>query len=338
MRRVATCIAVVGLGLVAACGGSDSGTAAPASSAGSSPAGAASTGASTTGAKCSATVTVANLAVTNAAALVLGVQKGLFKEQGLEVTLKDTAAASTQPAVVSGEAQFAFTNVPSALAGASNGLPVKVVAPAAAYPDPGQPSSLVVMAKPGAGITKPADLAGKKVAVDTLFQLPHISMIQALQASKVDPSSFKVSEVPYPAMLEAVERGQVDAGNFTEPFLTQAVAKGYVPVLPDNVGSRSGDVQALWVTSAAYAKSKPDVVGCFQRAVTASNEYATAHPDETRAVLPTYTKVPEPLARTIVMPNYKVTLDKGPFERYAKIMKDNNVIKKDVDIPALIGS
>ncbi len=113
MKRILSLLAVLPV-LVAGCGG------------------AASTHPTTSGGLLK--ITVANLAVTSSANLVLGVQKGFFREEGLDVTLKDTPAAATQAAVVSGQAQFAFTNVPALLAAASNGLPVRVVGPAGKFP------------------------------------------------------------------------------------------------------------------------------------------------------------------------------------------------------------
>ena len=328
MKKFATGLAALGVvGLLAACGGADDTTA----SAGSK-------SASDTGAKCNADVTVANLAVSNAAAVVLGVQKGFFKDEGLNVTLRDTQAQSTQPAVVSGEAQFAFTNVPAVIAATSNGLPIRVVASAAAYPAKGDPPSIEVVAKAGSGITKPKDLEGKKIAVDTLYQLPHLSLIQAARAAGVDPSTFKISEVPYPAMQAAVESGQVDAADMGDPFLTNAVKAGFTEVLPNNQGLKDGAVQAVWVTSAQYLASDADVVACFQRAVKTSNEYAVAHLDEVRNALPTFTKVPAPLAAVIRMPDYSATLDKKPFEDYMTLMLENKVIKKEVDLKEVIPS
>lgn len=325
MRRLAACIAVTGVGFLAACGGSEQDTtAAPAATEG---------GSSST---CSADVTVANLAVSNAAAVVLGVEEGFFEEEGLNVTLKDTAAASTQPAVVSGEAQFAFTNVPAVLAASSNGLPVRVVAPTAAYPDPSEPATIAVLAGPDSGITEPQDLEGKKIAVDTLYQLPHLSMILAARAAGVDDSTFEISEIPYPAMAEAVERGQVDAADMGDPFLSQSLAKGFVEVLGNNEGFDQGRVQALWVTSADYAEENPDVVACFQRAVAKSNEYAEENPDAARQILPTYTQVPEQLAANLRMPSFDVDIDREQFETYLELMKEVDVVKKDVDLDTVI--
>lgn len=327
MRRT-TGLGLIGILALAGCGsGSSSTSGSPAEP---------TTAVTASRGACSADVTVANLGVTGAAAMVLGVDKGLFKDNGLNVTLKDTAAASTQAAVVSGAAQFAYTNVPAVLAASSNGLPVRVVAAANAFARKGKESNIVVMAKGDSGIKTVKDLAGKKVAVDTLFQLPHLSLIEAAQSAGVDPKSFKVSEIPFPAMIEAMDRGQVDAADVTEPFRTIAKRMGYVEVVPNNDGVSDGAVQGVWVTSADFANKSPDVVACFQKSVAEANRYATAHEDEVRTITPTFTKTPPELASVILFPTFDATVDKGSFESYAKTMKDNGILKKDVNLGQLI--
>lgn len=327
MRRTAG-LGMIAMMALAGCGSGSAGTS-------GGPAGSTAAVAAKGGA-CSSDVTVANLSVTGAAAMVLGVDKGLFKGHGLNVTLKDTAAASTQAAVVSGDAQFAYTNVPAVIAASVNGLPVRVVAAANSFADKGQQNSIVVMAKGDSGIKTVKDLKGKKVAVDTLYQLPHLSLIEAAQTAGVDPKSFTVSEIPFPAMIEAMDRGQVDAADVTEPFRTIAKKKGYVEVVPNNDGVSNGAVQGVWVTSASFAKKSPDVVACFQKSVNEANTYATTHEAELRTITPTFTKTPAALAAVILFPSFKTTVDKGSFESYAKTMKDNGIIKKDVDLDQLI--
>lgn len=285
---------------------------------------------------CDADVTIATLPVGSAAALVLGVNEGFFEDQGLRVTLKDTAAASLQPSVVSGQAQFGFTSIPGILVTSSNGLPVQVVAPAAGYPADGQPNNIVAVAKANSGISQPSDLEGKVVGVDALYQLPHLGLIRAAENAGLDPSAIEVTEVAYPAMIEAMERGQIDAAVISDSFLLQAVSAGFLEVLPLNTGIAEGENQSIWFSSTAYADANPDVVECFQNALATSNEHASQNSDAIRKVLPTYTKITPEVAANLRLPNYQVELNETPFESYLKTMKGIGVIENDVDLTALI--
>jgi NitT/TauT family transport system substrate-binding protein len=283
-------------------------------------------------------ITVANLAVTNSAALVLGVQKGFFRSEGLDVTLKDTPAASTQAAVVSGEAQFAFTNVPAILAAASNGLPVRIVGPAGKYARDNAKVHIQVAVPADSPIRTAKDLEGRKLAVDTLFQLPHLSFIISARSAGVDTSKITFVETPYPAMADALAKKQVDAADLGEPFLTPELAKGARSIISNGVGFAPETVQTMWVTSASYLAEHRDTVDRFTRALQKSNEYASGHDGELRQVLTTYTKTSADLSSKILMPYFSPSSDRENFEIYYQTMKELGVIKKDVDLNTLFVS
>lgn len=275
-------------------------------------------------------ITVANLAVTNSAGLVLGVKKGFFADAGLDVTIKDTSAASTVPAVVSGGVQFAFTGVPPLINARASGLPIKAVAPAAGYPKDLSKSQIRLMAPKGSAITDVKLLEGKKVAVDTLYQLPHLSLIRALQVKGVDTSKIKFVEVPYPAMLDALGSGKVDAADLGDPFLSQALTAGDTALVSNGVGFDPGVTQVIWVSSEKYISQHPKVVKAFASAIKKSNAYAQAHPDEVRKIVPTYMKGTEAIASTTLLPEYTTAIDTGVFDVYENIMSGLGQIKKKV--------
>ena len=281
-------------------------------------------------------ITVANLAVTSSADLVLGVQKGFFRQEGLDVTLKDTPAASTQAAVVSGQAQFAFTNVPALLAAASNGLPVRVVGPAGKFPSDVAKTYIQVVAPKGSPIKSAKDLEGRRMAVDTLYQLPHLSFIISARKLGVDTSKIKFVETPYPAMADALAKKQVDAADLGEPFLSPELAKGGRMIMTNGSGFSPGTVQTMWVTSAPFLAKNRATVDKFTTALKKANEYAAAHPEEVQQVVPSYTKTTAGQAKTILMPAFSPSMDRKNFEIYYTTMKGLGVIKKDVDLNSLI--
>src|SRR5690606_21603782 len=74
-------------------------------------------------------VTVGSLPIVDTAAIHLGVEQGIFAEHGLDVDLQIAqGGAAVVPAVVSGEYQFAFSNVVSLLVASSQGLDLQIVA------------------------------------------------------------------------------------------------------------------------------------------------------------------------------------------------------------------
>jgi len=275
-------------------------------------------------------ITVAMLAVTNSAGLVLGKEKGFFSDAGLDVEIKDTPAASTVPSVVSGGAQFAFTGIPPLINARANGLPIKAVAPAAGYPTDLAKSQIRLVAPKGSPLKSAKDLEGKKVAVDTLYQLPHLSLIQGLASEGVDTSKIKFVEIPYPSMIDAMASGKVDAADLGDPFLSQAMAAGGTSLLSNGTGFDPGVTQVIWVASEKYISDNPDVVKAFAAAIEKSNTYAQEHPEEVRKIVPSYMKVPEKIASSMFLPEYTSTIDTSVFDVYSKIMSELGLIKKSV--------
>ncbi len=275
-------------------------------------------------------ISVANLGVTNSAGLVVAKEKGYFTEAGLDVEIKDTPAASTVPAVVSGGAQFAFTGIPVLINARANGLPVKAVAPAAGFPTDLKKSQIQLVAPQGSALKSAKDVEGKKVAVDTLYQLPHLSLIQGLTSQGIDAAKVTFVEIPYPSMIDAMKQGKVDAADLGDPFLSQALAGGGVSLLSNGTGFDPGVTQVIWIASEKYIAENPAVVKAFAGAVTRGNEYAKAHPDEVRKVVPTYMKGTESIAASLLLPEYTTTIDPKVFEVYGKIMTDRGLIKKNV--------
>src|SRR5918994_4781616 len=71
-------------------------------------------------------VSVAETAGVPSAFLSYGVDKGIFREHGLDVKVQTGAGgAAAIPSVVSGDNQFAGSNVVSVILAANKGLPIK---------------------------------------------------------------------------------------------------------------------------------------------------------------------------------------------------------------------
>src|SRR5690625_2065849 len=108
------------------------------------------------------------LPISPSAALQLGVDEGIFEEHGFDVTLESgQGGAALLPAVVSGQMEFAISNPLSIMLARGEGLDVRMVTGYShALPDGVDINSIMAMSD--SGISGPADLEGKTVAVNTL--------------------------------------------------------------------------------------------------------------------------------------------------------------------------
>src|SRR5919109_1406939 len=137
--------------------------------------------------------------IADVAPLYLGMQKGFFKEEDLEIEPKlAEGGAAIVPSVVSGDYQFGFSNVTSLVIAASKNLPVQIVAQGVlGGTGPDNAWDGVVVPK-GSDIKEPKDFEGKSVAVNTLNNIGPLVMNESMEKAGADYTKVKYVEVPFP--------------------------------------------------------------------------------------------------------------------------------------------
>jgi NitT/TauT family transport system substrate-binding protein len=260
-------------------------------------------------------ITVGVLPIGNAAPLYLGMEKGYFREEGLELT-PQVAQSGNELAtmLVSGDSQVAFLGYVPVIVARAQGLPLKVVANADNGADTAAEEWQVILSRKGSDIREPADLAGKTVAVNALRGVAEVGLKAALDAEGVDPGSIELLEIPFPEMPAALEARRVDAIWGVEPFLTQALGEGAQEVLAPYPSLGKAFPNGTYATTDRYLEENADVMERFTRAMNRSSEYATENPDEARAIIPTFTEIPEQVAQEMRLPLWPTEIDRAQLE------------------------
>jgi NitT/TauT family transport system substrate-binding protein len=282
-------------------------------------------------------VTVGVIPIVDVAPIYLGIQSGIFEDHGLEVTLElAEGGAAIVPAVADGTYQFGFSNVTSLLVASSKGVPVKVVAPGNfSTGQPGKDFSAVV-ASADSDIAGAADLAGRTVAVNSLKNIGDTTVRNVVDDAGGDPQAVEFVEMGFPDMSAAVMGGQVDAAWLVEPHLTQAVDQGAKIISSNFVETDPDLLVAAYFTSDQMSAQDPETVEAFTAAIRESLVYATEHPDETRAVLDTYTEI-DPVVRSVmIMPRFAPDLDTAYLQVVADLGLEYGMFDKPVDVTRLL--
>ncbi len=324
-----TSIAAVGAAaalLLAACGSSDN-----TSSGGTSSATGSAGGGSMT------TVSVGVIPILDVAPIYLGIDKGFFKDAGLDVkTELAQGGAAIVPGVVSGQYQFGFSNTTSLLLATDKGLPIKVIASGnQATTDPANDFAGILV-KADSPIKSPKDLAGKKVAVNTLNNINTTTINKLVRDDGGDPSTITYVELAFPDTPAAVAKGDVDAGQVVEPFLTAGTEQGM-----RNLGSNYAGVQpnlqvAMYFTSQQYIQSNPDQVKAFTDAMNKSLTYAQDHPDEARAILLKYTKIDEATTKKVHLPQWSQQINTDSVKLLADLGTQDKLFSSSPDLTKLL--
>jgi NitT/TauT family transport system substrate-binding protein len=320
--RIATGLIAAATTLVlAACGGSD----------GSSSSSSTTDGGTTK-------ISVGVIPTADMAPLYLGIEKGFFREEKLDVTPKTAeGGAAIVPAVVSGSDQIGYSNFVSLMTAADKGLPVVALAPAASVGDDPEKDVAQVVVKKGSAIKQAKDLNGKTIALNSLKNLGEVVVRESVAKAGGDPDSLKFTELPYADMNAALEQGRVDAIWQLEPFLTSAKADGAQRIVSSFVGAVPNSTLGAYFTTKKYAGENPDVVERFDRAIAKSLEYASTHTDEVRTVVQKTLKVPASTAKTMNLPVWTADMTEATVKPVGDLAKKYGVIEQAPDYGTLLG-
>src|SRR6187551_2192934 len=160
-------------------------------------------------------LTVGVLPIANTLPLDLGIKKGFFEQQGIEIK-KITAQSGN-------DIMLGFAGWVPAMIARTSGIPISAVALSEVESTNQASNWQNILVKGSSSIRTPADLAGKTIAVNALKGVGEVMIRAALEKSGVDQSSIKLLALPFPAMRAALNSGQVDAIWTPEPFLSQAI-------------------------------------------------------------------------------------------------------------------
>jgi NitT/TauT family transport system substrate-binding protein len=308
--RIATLAVVLALAL-AGCGGDDDG------------------GGGGGAAEGPVTVTVGTLPIANAAPMYLGMKKGFFDAERVKIkTQVGEGGAALIPALLSGDTQFAFVGVIPAITAVAKDLPIKIVTSsddAAATEDKDWQTLVVAKGSPIKGV---ADLPGKTIAVNALRGLAEVVISRSLEKQGVDYHKVKLLEVPFPEMPAALATHRVDAALLTEPFLSAVLAQGGTQIDAPSVETMPSFPNGVYVASDKYLAENGDVVDRFARAMNKSLDYAQAHPEEVRDIIPTFTKTPAAAAEKLRLPVFDSALDRKGIELEAQLTARYGIIEQ----------
>jgi NitT/TauT family transport system substrate-binding protein len=323
MRRrvLGLAVAVVTVAAAAGCGSSSSSTASSSSSGGDK----------------TAQVTVGIIPIVDVAPLYLGQKQGFFSKRGIDLKMElAQGGAAIVPGVVSGQFQFGFSNVTSLMIAQTKGVPIKSVVNGVASTGNVKADNSGVAVKKDSPVKSAQDLAGKKVAVNTLQNIGDTTVRESVRKDGGDPSKIKFVEMPFDQMPAALDGGQVDAAWMGEPALTIAKGQGARVVASPFAETDPKLTVATYFTSTKLLQENPDLVKKFTQAMTESLKYASEHPDEARQTLTTYTKIDAKVLKNLTMPSWPTEIDMVSLRKLATLGEKDGIFgDKKPDLDAL---
>jgi len=280
-------------------------------------------------------ITVGVIPIVDTAPIWLGVEKGFFADEGLDVTVQPTTGgAASVPGVVAGSYDFAFGNYVSGMVANDQGLALKYVTNGNSTA--GDPDFGAVIVAGDSDIESPADLSGKTVSVNNLSNIGDTTIRTVVDDDGGDSSTIKFVEVAFPDAEAAVANDQVDAAWILAPFLDSAVANG-ARVITYNFSDFDPalDIAGYFTTLDTF-ENKPELVEAFTTAMNKSLEYADSHHDEVKQIVTTYTKMTIEQLDAMVMPKFNVEFNREAMAKLGKAAASYGTVSAEPNLDELL--
>lgn len=278
--------------------------------------------------------------------LYAGLERGLFKEAGLDVEgVKFSSAQQVAEAMISGR-----------IHGSANGTASAVLA-LAEITSPGlfkiicsNPSNhkLVldefVVAK-DSPIKSLADLKGRKIASGPGIQNVTLAKIMLEKNGVANP---QVTELPVGQHVPALVGGQIDAVYTLEPTGTAGRLKGLTRVLETGVISKYvlGDADAPWFGGSASVtstllKERPADARKYIAAYAKAVDHVRRNPEESRTHLDGFTSIDASLVKEVPLSGFTLYNEFKPsdidaFQKFFDVFTERKIFSRAVPVKPLL--
>lgn len=264
-------------------------------------------------------IRVGILPIVEVGPLYVGIEKGFFTDEGLEIELVRMAGGSDiLPLVASGQLQVGFSNIVSladqAAANPSAGL---VILTGGTF-ETSQNRNHALVARKGLGTGKDALRRARRAAINTRRNIEELMLVKHFASQGIPDSQVELRTMGFPSMPAALDRAEVDIASLVEPFITKAVASGHVLVASQYLDQQTDTTMvAAYVTTRTWVSAEKALAERFQRAFSRSVAYlgAATNEAEVRAILGKFTGMPVDLVRKIGLPLMRDCISKDLLQR-----------------------
>lgn len=184
---------------------------------------------------------------------------------------KFDGGADVIAAIASGSLDIGYVGSSPLAAAASRGLPIETIALVGLI---SEAEALAVR-----DISKPEDLAGKKIATP-FVSTAHYSLLTALKHWNIDPKSVEILNLRPPEIAAAWSRGDIDGAYVWDPVLAELKKSGTVLATSADVADWGGPTFDAWIVSKKFAEAHPDIVAAFVRVTGDATAAYRANPED----------------------------------------------------------
>ncbi len=280
-------------------------------------------------------IVVGTVPVLGVAPLYIAIEKGYFKDEGLNVEARVyPSGAISLPAMIKGEIDLVFSNYISMFKAQAEGAgKLRIIAEGSSS----APNSFGLYVMPNSPIREAKDLAGKKIGVNARGNIATVLTNETLKSAGVDITTLNYVDVPFPEMGAALQRGDLDAVFLPEPFITvNSALLGINRIVDAGVGTVDGLPMDGYGGTEGWVKQHPNTAEAFARAIQKAAADASNR-SETEKVVTGYAKVDPKFAPLMAPLQYPTSVNPTRLQRVADLMQAQELLKEKLEVDKFVG-
>ncbi len=282
-------------------------------------------------------VNVGVIPIIDVAPIYLGKKLGFFSDRGIDVNMvPEQGGGPIVKNVLAGKYPFGFSNVTSLMAAQVDGAPLRAVASGVASTGRSGRDFSAVVVRDGSPIRSAKDLAGKRIAVNTLKNIGDTTVRQSVRQAGGNANNIRFQAMPFPEMPAAVQGGRVDAAWVVEPQLSQVLTQGGQVVASNYVDTAADLTVAMYFTNQATIDKDPTLVKNFTDAIKQSLQYAATHPEEVRDTVGTYTQINDTVRIAMILPSWPDAINRDSLDTVAALGRRDGIFVTAPDLDKLL--
>lgn len=278
--------------------------------------------------------------------LYVGLERGIFKEAGLQVEgAKFASAQQVAEAMIAGRIHGSANGTASAALGLA-----EITSPNLFKIICSNPSNRLLVldefvVPKDSPIKAISELAGKKVASGPGIQNVTLAKIILEKNGIANP---QVTELPIGQHVPALAAGQIDAVYTLEPTGTAGRLKGLTRVLEPGVIAKYvlGNADAPWFggsasVTTAFLKDKPELAKRYVAAYAKAVEWVRKYPDESRKHMDGFTAIEEALVKEVPLSGFTLYNEFKPsdieyFQKFFDVFTERKIFSRRLDVKSLL--
>ena len=281
-------------------------------------------------------VRVAALPIAETGALWAAIDAGIFEEHGLNVeVIPAQGGAQAIPALLSGDIDFAIGQPFGPIRADLQDLGIVIIGDYADSLADGTDVNAVV-ALGGSGIASPKDLAGKKVAVNSIGAAGDLTIRAAVDADGGDSSTIEFVEVAFPEAKAQLDAGTIDAAWVPDPFRGMILGAGGVSVVSPYQAVIPGLTVLTNITTQKLIDEDPELVADYSEAMAEALAYASENDDAVRAAIAKELDIPAEAAAGLIISTFTWELDTDSIKTLADLAVEYGYIDTLPDFDRLL--